>query len=94
MTQLTRRAKVVIRKYEKDDHEQVCKLFYNGVVENWLPAYMMSIKMKFPLSAVIQVVQLAILYQCLSLLNFLLAQFFIQALIMFGYFIVFWAYTW
>ena len=94
MTQQSRKAKVVIRKYEKEDYEQVCKLFYSGVVENWLPAYRQSINMKFPIPTVIQLVQLAMLYQCLSFLNFLLAQFFIQALIMFGYFTHYWAYAW
>ena len=45
-------------------------------------------------TTVIQLVQLAMLYQYLSFLNFLLAQFFIQALIMFGYFTLYWAYAW
>ena len=95
MTQQPRKPKVVIRKYEKEDHDQVCKLFYNGMVENWLPAYRQSINMKFPLPSVLQLVQLALLYQYLSsFLNFLLAQFFIQALIMFGYFTLYWAYAW
>ena len=93
MTQLTRRAKLVIRNYQAEDHQEVCRLFYTGVVENWLPAYRMSISMKFPIPSVIQLVQLATLYQYLSFLAFLLAQFCIQALIMFGYFIVFWSYT-
>ena len=30
---------VVIRKYEKADYDKVCKLFYNGMLENWVPAY-------------------------------------------------------
>ena len=95
MTAQARKPKVVIRKYEKEDHEQVCKLFYNGIVENWLPAYRMTINMKSPIPTVIQLVQLAILYQYLaSFLNFLLAQFFIQALIMFGYFTLYWSYAW
>ena len=33
------KVKVVVRKYEKADHELVCKLFYNGMVENWPVAY-------------------------------------------------------
>ena len=95
MTHQPRKPKVVIRKYEKEDHDQVCQLFYNGMVENWLPAYRQSINMKFPLPSVIQLVQLALLYQYFSsFLNFLLAQFFIQALIMFGYFTLYWAYAW
>ena len=95
MTQQSRKAKVVIRKYEKEDHDKVCKLFYNGIVENWLPCYRMTITMKMPLSSVIQLLQLAILYRCLSsFLHFLLAQFFIQALIMFVYFTLYWAYAW
>ena len=95
MTQQSRKAKVVIRKYEAEDHDKVCKLFYNGIVENWLPAYRMTITMKMPLPSVIQLLQLAILYQYLSsFLNFLLAQFFIQALVMFVYFTLYWAYAW
>merc|ERR1711953_1010972 len=55
----------------------------------------MTITMRFPIPAVIQLVQLAILYQYLaSFLNFLLAQFFIQALVMFGYFTLYWSYVW
>ena len=53
-----------------------------------------SIKMKYPITTVIQIVQLLILSQSLSLSNFLLVQIFIQALIMFGYFTIFWAYAW
>ena len=95
MTTNSRKAKVVIRKYEKEDYDKVCKLFYNGMVENWLPAYRQSINMKFPIPSVIQLVQLAILYQFLaSFVNFLLAEFFIQALIMFGYFTLYWNYAW
>ena len=95
MTQQSRKARVVIRKYEKEDHDKVCKLFYNGIVENWLPCYRMTITMKMPLPSVIQLLQLGILYQYLSsFLHFLLAQFFIQALIMFVYFTLYWAYAW
>ena len=95
MTQQPRKPKVVIRKYEKEDYDKVCKLFYNGMVENWLPAYKQSIIMKFPIPSVIQLLQLAILYQYLgSFVNFLLAEFFIQALIMFGYFTIYWNYAW
>ena len=53
-----------------------------------------SIKMKYPITTVIQILQLFTLSQSLSLSNFLLVQIFIQALIMFGYFTIFWAYAW
>ena len=91
----TKKAKVVIRKYEKEDHDKVCKLFYNGIIENWTTAYRRSINMKAPIPTVIQIVHISILYQYLpSFLTFLLAQFFIQALIMFLYFTLYWAYAW
>ena len=31
--------KVTVRKYSKPDHEQVCRMFYSGVMEAWLPSY-------------------------------------------------------
>ena len=89
------RAKVVIRKYETTDHDQVCKLFYNGIVENWVPAYRRTINTRAPLPAVIQLCVASVLFQnSSSFMSFLLAEFFIQAFIMFIYFYFYWAYAW
>ena len=93
MTQQPGKREVVIRKYEKEDHDKVCQLFYSGVVETWLPAYRQSLNMKFTLPTLIQIIQLATVFHYLSFPAFILAQLFIQALIMSGYFYVFWAYT-
>ena len=60
------RAKVVIRKYETTDHDQVCKLFYNGIVENWVPAYRRTINTRAPVPAVIQLCVACVLYQSSS----------------------------
>ena len=90
-----RNSKVIIRKYETADHDIVCKLFYTGIVENWMVAYKRTINMKAPIPSVTQLVQISLLYQYVSsFLSFLLIQFFIQAFIMFIYFGIYWAYTW
>ena len=87
--------KVVIRKYETADHDKVCKLFYNGIVENWITAYRRTINMKAPIPTVLQLVLTSVLYKSLSsFISFMLVEFFIQAFIMLIYFYVYWAYTW
>ena len=30
------RLNIKIRKYEKRDHDTVCRIFYNGLMENWV----------------------------------------------------------
>ena len=32
----TRPLNIKIRKYEKRDHDTVCRIFYNGLMENWV----------------------------------------------------------
>ena len=32
----TRQLNIKIRKYEKRDHDTVCRIFYNGLMENWV----------------------------------------------------------
>ena len=66
MTQQPGNGEVVIRKYEKEDHDKVCQLFYSGVVETWLPAYRQSLNVKISLPTGMQIIQLAILLQYLS----------------------------
>lgn len=89
-----RRAKVVIRRYETGDHDKVCRLFYSGMVENWIPAYRRTITLKAPIPSVIQLLLVSLLYQTFSFLSFLLVEFFVQALLMFIYFYLYWAYAW
>ena len=36
---MARPAGVTVRKYKKEDYDQVCRIVYNGIMENWLPAY-------------------------------------------------------
>ena len=35
--------KVVIRKYESKDHADVCRIFKDGMHENWWPAYRLEL---------------------------------------------------
>ena len=47
-----------MRKYGKDDHESVCRLFYTTVMESWLPAYRRVVTFKAPIATIVQVVYL------------------------------------
>ena len=86
---------VKIRKYEKADHDVVCRIFYNGLMENWLQSYKRTINLGAPLSSLTQFIQLYAVFQYLqSFLWFLLAEFFIQSLVMFICFYRFWALAW
>ena len=86
---------VKIRKYDKSDHDVVCRIFYNGIMENWLQSYRRTINLKAPVCSLAQFVQLYAVFQYLqSFLLFLLAEFFLQSLIMFVCFYRFWALAW
>ena len=85
---------VKIRKYDKADHDVVCRIFYNGVMENWLQSYKRTINLGAPLCSLAQFIQLyAVFHYLQSFLWFLLAEFFIQSLVMFVCFYRFWANT-
>ena len=47
-----------MRKYGKDDHESVCRLFYTTVMESWLPSYRRVVTFKAPIATIVQVVYL------------------------------------
>ena len=86
---------VKIRKYEKADHDVVCRIFYNGLMENWLQSYKRTINLGAPFCSFAQFIQLYAVFQYLqSFLWFLLAEFFIQSLVMFICFYRFWALAW
>ena len=89
------RREVVVRKYEAGDHHKVRSLFYAGMMESWLPAYMKTITFRAPYPPVIgQVVQLCLLYQFSpSLLTFLMLQLIIQSLIIFTFFYLHWIFV-
>ena len=52
-----------MRKYGKDDHESVCRLFYTTVMESWLPAYRRVVTFKAPIATIVQVVYLKMNHQ-------------------------------
>ena len=86
---------VKIRKYEKSDHDVVCRIFYNGLMENWLQSYKRTINLGAPWCSLAQFIQLyAVFHYLQSFLWFLLAEFFIQSLVMFVCFYRFWALAW
>ena len=93
---MSRDKKVVkVRKYEKSDHDVVCRIFYNGVMEDWLRSYKRTINLGAPVSSLAQFIQLAAVYHHLqSFLWFILAEFFIQSVVMFCCFYKFWAFAW
>jgi len=89
------RHKVMIRKYDKGDYDRVCKLFYNGMVENWVPAYRRVISGRAPLPTIFQLVQTYLLYAySSSTLWFLFMEFLIQVVFMIFFFYAFWGYAW
>lgn len=89
------RNQVLIRKYEKGDYDKVCKLFYNGMVENWLPAYRRIITGKALLPTLLQLLLLILLYNFTSsFIWFLLSEFFIQVFWLMMMFYIYWAYAW
>jgi len=86
---------VLIRKYEKGDYDKVCKLFYDGMVENWLPAYRRIITGRAVLPTLLQLLILLIVYTfSTSFVWFLLTEFFIQVFMLLMMFYAYWAYAW
>ena len=90
-----RRKVVVIRKYEPEDHDRVRSLFYTGMMESWLSAYIKTLTCQAPLPPVIcQVAQVSLIYQCSpSFLAFLLLQLLIQSLVIFTFFYLHWIFV-
>ena len=86
---------IKIRKYDKGDHQKVCKLFYDGLIENWVVMYRSSINLQAPVSTLVQVLQMIWTYHLLNNFTlFLLGQFFIQMFIMIACFFFFWIIAW
>ncbi len=57
---------VKIRKYDKSDHDVVCRIFYNGIMENWLQSYKRKINLKAPVCSLAQLVQFYAVFQYLQ----------------------------
>jgi len=86
---------VTIRKYEKGDYTSVCKLFYNGMVENWMPAYRRTISGKVIIPNIFQLLQTLTVYMLsTSLLWFFFIEFLIQVVYMIFFFYAYWDYAW
>lgn len=87
--------KIKIRKYEKEDHDKVCKMYYDGIMENWLTMYRRTINLQAPVSTLVQIIQMVSIYHYLAAFEwFLLAQFFIQTGLMMSSFIFHWLLAW
>merc|ERR1712179_354689 len=83
---------VTIRKYEKGDYTSVCRLFYNGMVENWIPAYRRTISGKAIIPTIFQLLQTITVYMLSSsLLWFFFIEFLIQVVYMIFFFYAYWA---
>ena len=86
---------IKLRKYEKTDHDKVCRIYYNGLIENWIRLYGRSINFKCPVTTLAQISQMALVYQYVdSLMWVFMIQFFIQAFLMFSCFYFYWAIAW
>lgn len=89
------KGKITIRKYKKNDYEAVCRIFYNGIVENWPRAYMRTLNFKAPISTFLQLTQLGIVINfCTSWVWSLVTEFIIQSLLMILFFYLFASYCW
>ena len=81
------RGKVTIRRFKTEDHQEACQVYYDGILENWVPAVRRYLTFRSPTSALIQLVQISVLYQYFSSLPvFLAVEFIIQSVIMFAIF--------
>ena len=96
-----------MRRYTKEDHGEVCRIFYQGVMEAWLPSYRCSsttcslhscrrlVTGRAPLAAMVQGLLLATLHSLTpSFLWFLMAVVVLQMLVMVAMFYVHWGYCW
>ena len=89
------KGEITVRKYEKKDYEAVCRIFYNGIVENWPRAYMRTLNFKAPVSTFIQLTQLAIvIHFSSSWVWSLVTEFIIQCLLMILFFYLYASYCW
>jgi len=85
---------VTIRPYSSQDHATVCKLFYAGMVENWVPAYRRIVTGSAPLPAILQLVIMVFLYiSSSSIFWFLLLECMVQAVFILVVFYLYWAYA-
>ena len=85
---------VTIRPYSSQDHATVCKLFYAGMVENWVPAYRRIVTGSAPLPAITQLVMMFLLYIfSSSILWFLLMECIVQAVFILVVFYLYWGYA-
>ena len=89
------KGEITVRKYEKGDYDAVCRIFYNGIVENWPRAYQRTINGKAPVSTLTQVTLLGIVVQlCSSWMWVLVTEFIIQSLLMLLLFYLYAGYCW
>ena len=85
---------ITIRKYEPRDYDVVCKIFYNGIIENWSWAYQRTLSFKSPVSTILQITQLALVTSLSSSwLWLLVSELIIQSAVMTVYYLEVWAYT-
>ena len=85
---------VTIRPYSSQDHATVCKLFYAGALEHWVPAYRRIVTGSAPLPAITQLVLGVLLYIfSSSIFWFVLLECMVQAVFILAVFYLYWEYA-
>ena len=76
------------------DYDDVCEIFYNGIIENWSWAYQRTLNFKSPISTLLQITQLALVTSLSSSwLWLLVSELIIQSAVMTVYYVEVWTYT-
>lgn len=83
-----------IRNYERGDHVDVCRIFKEGMHENWWPAYRRILTGVSVQASASQALLLALLFVLTpSILHLVVIEAFIQCFLMMSLFYVYWDYA-
>jgi len=86
--------KVVIRKYESKDHADVCRIFKDGMHENWWPAYRRIMTGTAVKASAFQALLLALLSVFTpSFFHLVIIEVLLQCFLMLALFHVYWDYA-
>lgn len=85
---------LVVRKYEAGDHVEVCRIFREGMHENWWPAYRRILTGSSVKASAFQVLLLALLFAITpSILHLFIIEVLVQCLLVLSLFYVYWDYA-
>merc|ERR1719319_1907123 len=84
---------VTVRTYESGDHAKVCQMFYDGMVENWWPAYRRVLTGACPRPAIIQALVLALLLTYFPLTTCLVVELLLQLFLISMFYYCYWDYA-